>query len=95
MKVGIIGASGYTGQELVSLLIKHPKIELCAVTSRAHQGRPLSSVIPKLGNAGKERSFISPSIEELTQSDIELFFLALPHGTASEYATALLESGKK
>lgn len=95
MKVGIIGASGYTGQELVSLLIKHPKIELCAVTSRAHQGRPLSAVIPKLGNFGRDRSFVSPSIEELTKSDIELFFLALPHGTASEYATALLESGKK
>lgn len=95
MKVGIIGASGYTGQELVSLLIKHPQVELCAVTSRAHQGKPLSAVIPKLGNTGRERSFVSPSIEELTKSDIELFFLALPHGTASEYAIALLDAGKK
>ena len=86
MKVGIIGASGYTGQELVTLLIRHPKIELSMVTSRAHAGNPLSAVIPKLGKLGHEISFISPSIEELISSEIELFFLALPHGTAAEYA---------
>ena len=95
MKVGIIGASGYTGQELVSLLIRHPKIKLTAVTSRANAGNPLSAVIPKLGKLGHEISFISPSIEELISSEIELFFLALPHGTAAEYAIPILESGKK
>ena len=95
MKVGIIGASGYTGQELVSLLIKHPNIELTAVTSRANAGNPLSAVIPKLGKLGHEISFTNPSIEDLIESEIELFFLALPHGTATEYAVPLLESGKK
>ncbi len=95
MKVGIVGASGYTGQELVSLLIGHPEIELCAVTSRANAGQPLSAIIPKVGKRGQNKSFISPSIEELVQSEIELFFLALPHGTAAEYAIPLLDAGKK
>jgi len=95
MKVGIIGASGYTGQELVNLLIRHPKIDLSMVTSRAHAGNPLSSVVPKLGHKGHLISFVNPVLQELVQSDIELFFLALPHGTASEYAIALLDAGKK
>ena len=95
MKVGIIGASGYTGQELVNLLIRHPKIDLSMVTSRAHAGNPLSSVVPKLGHKGHLISFVNPVLSELVQSDIELFFLALPHGTASEYAIALLDAGKK
>ncbi len=95
MRVGIIGASGYTGQELVTLLIKHPKVELCAVTSRTNAGKPLSAVIPKLGKLGQQISFVSPKIEDLVNSQIELFFLALPHGTASDYAVRLLESGKK
>ena len=95
MKVGIIGASGYTGQELVNLLIRHPKIDLSMVTSRAHAGNPLSSVVPKLGHKGHLISFVNPVLPELVQSDIELFFLALPHGTASEYAIALLDAGKK
>lgn len=95
MKVGIIGASGYTGQELVSLLIGHPKVELNMVTSRTHVGKALSTVIPRLGNLGNKKSFSNPSIKELANSQIELFFLALPHGTAAEYAIPLLEAGKK
>jgi len=65
------------------------------VTSRAHAGNPLSSVVPKLGHKGHLISFVNPVLPELVQSDIELFFLALPHGTASEYAIALLDAGKK
>jgi len=95
MKVAIVGASGYTGQELVSLLICHPRIELSAVTSRAHAGKPISTVIPKLGHLGNKISFVAPVLKDLIHSNIELFFLALPHGTASEYAIPLLESGKK
>ena len=95
MKVGIIGASGYTGQELVSLLIGHPEIELSMVTSRAHAGKPLSDIIPRLGKCGHNKSFVSPGIEELVDSEIELFFLALPHGTAAEYAIPLLAAEKK
>jgi N-acetyl-gamma-glutamyl-phosphate reductase len=95
MKASIIGASGYTGQELVSLLIQHPMISLELVTSRAHCGKAISSVIPRVGNLGNSIYFSNPSVDELTNSDSEIFFLALPHGTAAEYAVPLVEKGKK
>ena len=95
MKVGIIGASGYTGQELVYLLTRHPEVELSLITSRAFAGKPLSSVMHRLGKAGNSLFFSNPTLKELCDSEIELFFLALPHGTASEYAVPLLEAGKK
>jgi len=95
MKTGIIGASGYTGQELVSLLIRHPKIELCTITSRAHAGKSVSQVIPRVGKVGQSLKFTNPSLAGLLNGEVELFFLALPHGTAAEYAVPLVEAGKK
>ena len=95
MKTGIIGASGYTGQELVSLLTKHPKITLQKITSRAHSGKAITEVIPRIGRTGSSLLFSNPSLDELINCETELFFLALPHGTASEYAIPLIEAGKK
>ena len=95
MKTGIIGASGYTGQELVSLLIRHPKIELCTITSRAHAGKSVSQVIPRVGKVGQSLKFSNPSLAGLLNGEVELFFSALPHGTAAEYAVPLVEAGKK
>mgnify|MGYP003704521879 CR=1 FL=1 len=48
MKVGVIGASGYSGEVLVKLLLAHPQVELAAVTSRSQAGKPLAQVIPAL-----------------------------------------------
>jgi N-acetyl-gamma-glutamyl-phosphate reductase len=48
MKVGIVGASGYSGEVLVKLLLGHPHVQLAAVTSRQHAGKPLSAVVPSL-----------------------------------------------
>lgn len=96
MNVAIIGASGYTGRELVSMLSDHPHVNLSMITSRALQGKSLSSQIPKLRGKGIDLEFQNPSPEELgKENSIELFFLALPHGTASEYAIPLLQGGKK
>ena len=96
MKTCIIGASGYSGRELVSLLLKHPSATLQRVTSRSLEGRRVEDSIPKLRGTGTELVFSNPSIEELCEdSDCELFFLALPHGTAAEFAVPLLDAGKK
>ena len=43
MKVGIVGASGYSGEVLVKLLLGHPRVTLAAVTSRTHAGKPLAT----------------------------------------------------
>jgi len=86
MKVGVVGASGYTGEVLVQLLLKHPAVELAVVTSRAHAGKPLSAVIPALRGADRGLRFVDSDAGALAASDCALFFLALPHGAAADYA---------
>jgi N-acetyl-gamma-glutamyl-phosphate reductase len=96
MKTCIIGASGYSGRELVGLLLDHPHADLERVTSRSLEGKKVEDCIPKLRGKGCSLSFSNPKIEELCKDEnVELFFLALPHGTAAEYAIPLLEAGKK
>jgi N-acetyl-gamma-glutamyl-phosphate reductase len=95
MKVGIIGASGYSGELLVKLLLGHPHVELAAVTSRTHAGKPLAQVIPSLRGADRGLTFVDSDAGALAKGDIELFFLALPHGAAAEYAKILVPAGKR
>lgn len=97
MKVGIVGASGYSGEVLVKLLLGHPHVTLAAVTSRQHAGKALSSVIPALrGTAADTLKFIGSDAAELAaRADIGLWFLALPHGAAADFAKALVPAGRK
>ena len=97
MKVGVVGASGYSGEVLVKLLLAHPHVSLAAVTSRQSAGKPLSAVIPALrGTAADRLKFIDSDAASLAaQADIGLWFLALPHGTAAEFARVLLAAGRK
>lgn len=96
MKACVIGASGYTGRELVRLLLGHPRIELSVITSRALDGQPVEKIIPQVVGNSDGLVFSNPSIEQLChQQDLDIFFLALPHGTAASYAIALLEAEKK
>jgi len=82
MKVGVIGASGYSGELLVKLLLQHPHVELSAVTSRTHAGKALAQVIPALRGVDRGLRFTPSDAVALAGSEIELFFLALPHGAA-------------
>jgi N-acetyl-gamma-glutamyl-phosphate reductase len=96
MNATVVGASGYSGRQLVSLLVNHSKINLVEVTSRSYFGKTVESCIQHLRGKAKGLTFTNPSIEELSKSQqCELFFLAVPHGTAAEYAIPLLEAGKK
>lgn len=95
MKVGIVGASGYSGELLVKLLLGHPKVTLAAVTSRSQVGKPLASVIPALRGQDRGLCFVDSDPAALARSDIELFFLALPHGAAADFAKILVPAGKR
>ena len=53
MKVGILGASGYTGLELVRILLRHPELEIAVVTSEQQAGRPLGEALPSLRDAAE------------------------------------------
>ncbi len=91
VKVGIIGSAGYVGGELLRILLSHPKVEVKAVTSRAHAGKYVFKLHPNL--RGKtDLKFIPPNLEGIT-SQCEIVFTATPHGSAMEYIPPLLEQG--
>ena len=93
-KVAIIGASGYSGEVLVQLLLNHPHADLVAVTSRQNAGLTLAQVFPKFASHPKSKTlrFTDPNAEVLAK-EADVAFLALPHGVAAEYAVPLLNAG--
>ncbi|MFK7851589.1 MAG: N-acetyl-gamma-glutamyl-phosphate reductase [Akkermansiaceae bacterium] len=96
IKTAIIGASGYTGMELLRILIAHPAVELTAVTSRSEAGKRIDVVFPRFTKArSAELTFSQPDPDLISASGAEIAFLALPHGVAAEIARALLERGLK
>jgi len=91
MKVGIVGASGYTGGELLRILSQHEKVDIELATSRSYSGKPVHSAHPNLrGIVNIE--FENPGIEEIVDR-CDFVFLALPHGESMKYAPRLLEAG--
>jgi N-acetyl-gamma-glutamyl-phosphate reductase len=90
----VIGASGYSGQELLRYLARHPVFRLGLVTSRQNANQPLSQFVHGLPRELGALTFVdaAPDFELAKQAD--LFFLALPHGTAAPYVVALREAGK-
>lgn len=96
MNVAVVGAAGYSGEELVRLLAGHPRVRLAAVTSRSLTGQYVRNVLPSLAHRVAENlTFTASDPEELAKADgIEVIFLALPHGVAAEYAVPLVAAGK-
>lgn len=94
VKTAIVGASGYTGMELLRLLLCHPAVELVAATSRQEAGKAISTVFPRFRSApGAELAFVEPDPDAIAATGAQVAFLALPHGVAAEIARALLERG--
>jgi len=91
MKVTIIGASGYTGSELLRLLVNHNEIEKIIPTSRGYEGKPVSSVHENLKNIYDEK-FVNPEIKEI---DSDVVFTCTPNGKAMEIIPGLIERGIK
>jgi N-acetyl-gamma-glutamyl-phosphate reductase len=96
IKTAIIGASGYTGMELLRILLSHPSVELTAVTSRTEKGKRLDEVFPRFAKASAGNlKFSLPDPDEIASTGATVAFLALPHGVAAEIATALLKRNIK
>jgi len=95
VKVAVIGASGYSGRELLRLLLLHPHAEVVAVTSRALAGKPLVSEFPRFRGLvqADALNFMAPDMDALAATGATVAFLALPHGVAHEFALPLLEAG--
>ncbi len=93
LKVAIVGASGYTGVELIRLLSNHPEVEITAVTSEQSAGRSIAEVFPSLSGVF-EKTLEHISIEGVAQK-ADLVFTALPHQKAMDYVPKFLELEKK
>lgn len=93
-KIAVVGATGYSGEELIRLLLRHPGVELACVTSRQSAGKALGAVYPKFrGGKYDALAFSASEAAAITASGARIAFLALPHGLASEFAGPLLDAG--
>lgn len=81
-KVGIVGATGYTGSELVRLLTYHPDVTIEIITSESHKGKKISDIHPNLYDISDLRL---SSVKEIDEKELDLVFLALPHGVSMDF----------
>ena len=94
VRTAVVGASGYSGQELLRYLARHPVFRLGLVAAKSTAGQTLSQLVhglpPELASL-----VIADAVPDFALAEkAELFFLAVPHGTAAPYAVALREAGK-
>lgn len=93
-KVAVVGASGYSGEELVRILSRHPGVELVALTSRQLAGQTVGTMFPQFaGMRNADVQFIGSDVEKIVASGARFVFLALPHGVAAEFARPLVAAG--
>ena len=93
-KIAVIGATGYSGEELIRLLQRHPGVELACVTSRQFAGQALGAVYPKFqGQKYAPLAFSASDPAAVVASGAKIAILALPHGLAAEFARPLLDAG--
>ena len=90
IRAGVVGGTGYTGAELLRLLVQHPAVELVAITSRGVAGTPVDRLFTSLrGRIGL--TFVEPSAAHLERCDV--VFFSTPHGVAMSQARELLAAG--
>jgi len=87
IKVGIIGASGYTGGELIRFLLKHPDAEVVTATSRKYDGEPIYKVHPHLRDSELKFENLEPG-----ELDADLVFTATPHGVSMKIVPELIDN---
>lgn len=93
MRVGIVGASGYTGSELLRLLAAHPLVEVSYLTAHTYAGSKVFDLYPHLSTLG-DMEFRTFRVEEALE-EAEFFFIALPHGESMQVVPSLLEGGAR
>jgi N-acetyl-gamma-glutamyl-phosphate reductase len=87
IRIGVLGASGYTGADLVRLAARHPNVEIVALTANTHAGKQMAEVFPHLGMLDL------PALVEWENVDwksLDAAFCGLPHGTTQEITAAVL-----
>ncbi len=88
VKVGVIGASGYTGSDLVRLAVRHPDIDIRALTANTHAGKPMGEVFPHLGGLDLPDLVTTDDVD---WPDLDAVFCGLPHATGQKLISGLPE----
>ncbi|HIE1081951.1 TPA: N-acetyl-gamma-glutamyl-phosphate reductase [Acinetobacter baumannii] len=92
ISVGIVGGTGYTGVELLRILLRHPKAQVRVLTSRTEAGKPVADMFPNL-RGHTDLQFSDLNIDALKECDV--VFFATPHGVAMQHAKDLITAGTK
>ena len=88
IRIGVLGASGYTGADLVRLALLHPAMDIRVLTANSHAGKPMAEVFPHLGFVDLP---VLTTIEQADWGSVDAVFCGLPHGTTQEIAKIVLE----
>ena len=89
LRIGVLGASGYTGSDLVRLAARHPYVEISALTANSHAGKKMSAVFPHF------HMLDLPDLvtwEDVNWDDVDAVFCGLPHGTTQDVTKAIYEA---
>ncbi len=93
INVGIIGATGYSGEELINILLEHPEVRITYLASRTKKGIPVADIFPRFKN--RTDLCCHPFNIDKAISKADLFFLALPHTSSMRVVPKLLKANKK
>src|SRR5687767_564532 len=91
LKIGIVGASGYGGGELLRLALRHPDLEVAYVTSNKFAGKPVRQVHPNL----RSSDLTFHRHEDALAKSVDAVFLAGPHGTSAPLITSYLKTAER
>ncbi|TDQ66166.1 N-acetyl-gamma-glutamyl-phosphate reductase [Maritalea mobilis] len=89
LKAALLGASGYTGADLLRIGVLHPQLEFTALTANTHAGKPLGTVFPHLDGLGLPRL---QQTDDMKWQDFDVVFCGLPHATSQEIIAEIVEN---
>jgi N-acetyl-gamma-glutamyl-phosphate reductase len=89
IRIGVLGASGYTGADLVRLAVRHPNVEIVALTANTHAGKAMAEVFPHFFMLDLPKLV---EWEKVDWSSLDVAFCGLPHGTTQEITAAVLSA---
>ncbi|MFH1228357.1 MAG: N-acetyl-gamma-glutamyl-phosphate reductase [Planctomycetota bacterium] len=93
LRIGLVGASGYAGRELMKILLRHPKVEITSVSAKVDKTQPLSEIFPVFKNR-LDLMCGEPDLEAIDKL-ADFIFLALPHRISMLFVPKFIEQGKR
>jgi N-acetyl-gamma-glutamyl-phosphate reductase len=93
LRVGIVGVSGYTGEELIRILVNHPQVKISGLFSSSFYGKSIAEIFPEF-SAKLDLACLKPDVKNIVDK-CDIVFLALPHTTSMDLVPQLVKAGKR